>query len=43
MKTAGYPKASGSFTGGDSGSSLSAVMMDTIVPGEAYRGVDLRI
>ncbi|MFF2155632.1 hypothetical protein ACFVVQ_09985 [Paenibacillus chitinolyticus] len=43
MKTAEYPKASGSFTGGDSGSSLSAVMMDTIVPGEAYRGVDLRI
>ncbi|MEC0244751.1 hypothetical protein P4H65_02835, partial [Paenibacillus chitinolyticus] len=43
MKTAEYPKASGSFKGGDSGSSLSAVMMDTIVPGEAYRGVDLRI
>ncbi|WP_372007794.1 hypothetical protein NBRC13296_18885 [Paenibacillus chitinolyticus] len=43
MKTAEYPKAPGSFTGGESGSSLSAVMMDTIVPGEAYRGVDLRI
>ncbi|WP_317952583.1 hypothetical protein [Paenibacillus chitinolyticus] len=43
MKTAEYPKASGNFTGADSGSSLSAVMMDTIVPGEAYRGVDLRI
>ncbi|SEF57284.1 flagellar hook-length control protein FliK [Paenibacillus sp. UNC499MF] len=43
MKTGEYPKSLGSLSGGDSGSPLSAVMMDTIVPGEAYRGVDLRV
>ncbi|MFS0839375.1 hypothetical protein [Paenibacillus sp. 1P03SA] len=43
MKTGEYPKSLGSLSGGDSGSPLSVVMMDTIVPGEAYRGVDLRV